>query len=350
MQASLVARRARLEPLLASARSLREANSPRGQQARERLIRSTGLSAQGVEFALARCLEATPSEAEITALLLATPESNTAHVLLSANVFVAAHRAIAIGLASSANVQVRASRREPEFAELLWSGAPHSFELKAELSPRAGDHLWAYGSDQTLHEVAKALPSGVTLHGHGSGIGLAVLEGEPDAPELTRIVRGLAEDTVLFDQRGCLSPRAVLVRGSAEFSRRFAERLAGELGRLEQQIPRGQLDPTEAAASTAYRDAAAYAGDLFEAGRGFVSYAENGQFQVPPVGRHLHVSCVPELGASLSELSPLITCVAFAGSARTAEQLQNQLPGARFSDFGRMQCPPFDGPVDRRAR
>ena len=347
---SLAVRRARLEPLLASARSFASEAAPRGKLAREQLTRSTGLSQEGVGFALERCLEAAPSEAEIEALLHAVPEAPTAHVLLSSNVFVASHRAIAIGLCASVNVRVRASRREPELAQLLLAGAPDSFVLQSELQPEAGDHYWAYGSDQTLSELARGLPTGVVFHGHGSGIGLAIIEGEPDAGELERIVRGLAEDVVLFDQRGCLSPRVLLISGSASVAERISARLAQELTELETRIPRGSLDPDEAARISAFRDTSLYAGALFAAGLGFVGYADGGPFVLPPTGRNLQVQRTSDLFASLAGLAKLVTCVAFSGRARTAETLRARLPGARLCDFGHMQRPPFDGPVDLRAR
>ena len=124
----IAARRARLEPLLLSARSLADATTERGKLARTRLIASSGLSAEGVDLALTSCLEIAPIEAEIEALVRSTPTAQVAHVLLSANVFVAAHRAIAIGVAASETVCVRASRREPEMAELLLAGAPGAFQ------------------------------------------------------------------------------------------------------------------------------------------------------------------------------------------------------------------------------
>src|SRR5437773_9054085 len=101
------ARRARLQPLFESARSLSDATTERGRKARERLIASSCLSAEGVDFALQRCLEIAPDEREIAALIRSTPTAHVAHVLLSANVFVAAHRAIAIALAASPEVRVR---------------------------------------------------------------------------------------------------------------------------------------------------------------------------------------------------------------------------------------------------
>lgn len=346
---SLKVRRARLAPLLAAAQSLLDPESERGARARTRLVASTGLSAEGVDFALQRCLEAHPSETELLALLGATPEVPRANVLLSANVFVAAHRAIAIALAASERVFVRPSRREPVLAELLWEAAPGSFQLRGELEFEPGDHLWAYGSDQTLTRIAHSLPPTVTLHAHGSGFGLAVLgDARVSSAELESNLLGLAEDIALFDQRGCLSPRVLLVTGKPGRALELARELAAMLDQLEVRIPRGRLSPDEAAELTRYRDSASYVGELFSAGLGFISVSPSGQFLMPPIGRNLHVLATDNPLPIVAELAPFVTSCAVEGDPALRAALEHALPCARSSRFGYMQRPPFDGPVDRR--
>jgi hypothetical protein len=345
---TLAARRARLQPLLEAARSIRDATSERGRRARERLVESSGLSPAGVDFALQRCLETEPSEAELAALLRSTEEAPAAHVLLSANVFVAAHRAIAIALAASPVVRVRSSRREPEMAELLSEGAPGAFQLQTELQPQAGDHVWAYGNDETLQSVARTLAPGAVLHAHGAGFGIGVVTGRPSPAALEQLLPALAEDIALFDQRGCLSPRVLLVTGGPEFAGELARKLAAELDAIEARIPRGRLAADEAAAITAYRDSASYAGHAFAAGLGFVSSGT--QFLLPPPGRNLHVLATNEALESLAQRSSFVTSCAFEGDRTLRAALEAALPGARFCQFGYLQRPPFDGPVDRRKR
>ena len=344
----LSVRRARLEPLLESARTLKAPGTERGRAARLRLVQSSGLTPQGLDFALDRCLESDPSERELEQLIRSTPTAQVAHVLLSANVFVAAHRAIAIALAASETVCVRASRREPEMAELLLAGAPGSFQLVKELSPHSGDRLWAYGSDQTLDEVAVTLPPGVAFHGHGSGFGVAVIDRSTSDLELAELLPKLAEDIALFDQRGCLSPRVLLFTGGAEAARAIAEGLARELALLEARVPRGRLDPAEAAEIARYRDSASFAGELFAAGQGFVSVGSGATWLLPPSGRNLHVLRCDDVKACLAPVRPMLTSCAFAGDPELGSALRRALPGARHCLFGDMQRPPFDGPVDRR--
>ena len=342
------ARRARLEPLLQSARTLVDPATERGRQARERLVRSSGLSIQGVELALSRCLETEPSEREVEALIRGTATAQVAHVLLSANVFVAAHRAIAIGLAASDTVCVRPSRREPEMAELLLSGAPNAFQLVSELAPHSGDRVWAYGSDETLDEIAVTLPPGVAFHGHGTGFGVAVLDGQLGQSSIEEALALLAEDVALFDQRGCLSPRVLLVMGGPPAAREIAEALAHALGALEERIPRGELEPAEAVQISRFRDTAHYAGEVFSAGLGFVSAGNDERWLLPPTGRNVHVLPSADPVRTLTPFGPLITSCAFAGDPALGSALRRALPGARSAEFGAMQRPPFDGPVDRR--
>src|SRR5947208_1856994 len=81
------------------------------------LAASTGLSREGVELALARHVETSATDEDIASLLAYAGRTSHVHVVLSANVFVAAVRALAIAIAAGERVTVKPSRREPVFAE-----------------------------------------------------------------------------------------------------------------------------------------------------------------------------------------------------------------------------------------
>lgn len=344
------ARLARVERLVEAARRIADPADALGRRARELLPGATGLSAEGVEYALRRCLETQPTWSELRKLCEGAPATPRAHVLLSSNVFVAAHRAIAIALAASARVEVRASRREPEMVRLLVEGSHGAFKLVDDLVPSPGDHVWAYGTDATLKSLRGELPAGVVLHAHGAGIGVAVVEPEAQDIKLAIAARALAEDVVAFDQRGCASPRGAFVVGGADATRTFAEALVKELARLEHDVPRGELSRDELAEQTRWRDTALYAAELLPAGKGAVGLdVEGGAVVVPPIGRNVHVMRVDDASGVLASLAPSIVCAGVAGPARATEEVRELLPRARVTALGKMQRPPLDGPVDLRA-
>jgi hypothetical protein len=71
--------------------------------------------------------------------------------------------------------------------------------------------------------------------------------------------RELATAVALFDQQGCVSPQLAYVIGPPERARAFAEAVAAELERLQHELPRGRLEPVEAAAIRALRARAEFA-------------------------------------------------------------------------------------------
>ncbi|MBX3184505.1 MAG: proline dehydrogenase [Polyangiaceae bacterium] len=366
MSAGTPERAARVRALLDAARKIVDPEHPLGRRARAELPALTGLSPEGVEYALQHHLEVDATDAEIAALCASVPEVPCAHVLLSANVFVAALRALALGLAASPQVFARASRREPLMLELLSEASGGAFRIMSELVPRPGDHLFAYGDDSTLASLRAELAAGVVLHAHGFGFGVAVCEpaadargeepcaGEPallpgGAPRsLTRYAELLARDVAVFDQRGCLSPRLVLVNAPDEIVSALGRELGRALSALEARMPRGALSADEAADVALYRDTMAYAGELCFAGKGCVGVDWQGRVMLPPVGRHLHLARTSDPLAVLAELRPHLTTLSVEGPPALVAAAQRALPKARHCRVGMMQRPPLDGPVDRR--
>jgi hypothetical protein len=337
----------RVRRLVAAAAELADAGTELGQRARALLGDSTALSPEGVDWALRACLEAAPSDAELTALARSVTPAPAVHVILPSNVFVAAHRAIALALAASPHVRVRPSRREPHFARLLASAAPGLFEIVTELRVSAKDHVWAYGGDESLAAVRAQLPADVTLHAQGPGFGLAVVDATAVSPSTAH---ALACDLMPFDQRGCLSPRAALILGDAALTRRFAALLADAQASLAERIPLGRLDAGEQADVVRFRDAGLYAGALVPAGPGWLFVAADARPALAPVGRNLHLSPVTDLVAALSALGrERITTVGIAGPSELFVEVSRALPEARISELGEMQRPALDGPADRRS-
>lgn len=369
----------RLARLLAAARRAVAPASPVRSSLAARLQITTGLSSAGVRWAIDHCLEQNPSDAELGRLVARVAPAPRAHVILPGSVFVAAHRALALALAAAPKVFVKPSRREPALIAALHAQAPGLFEVVERIVPEPGDHVFAYGSDTTLEDLRRSLPKGTVLHAHGSGFGVAVVDletapsasahrdtGEPEAEASVNAVatsdramaRAIAADTACFDQRGCLSPRFVLALADPLRARRFAATLASELAELERRIPLGRLDPSEEAEITWHRQCAACFGEVLAAGSGSVSQrdaaepawlAEEGRaaLEIPPAGRHLEVIALRRLEPALEALRPWLTTVGCSSALQA--RVQALLEPIRIAPLGRMQNPPFDGPVDRRA-
>lgn len=339
----------RVRQLLGAAKRLADPTDVLGREARARLPVSTGLSPEGIEMALRRSLEVDPSEDELRALLSGEPDVGVVNILLSPAVFTGAHRAIALGLAASRRVKVRASRREPVFPELLLRGAEGLFELVPELSPAPGDHLVLYGRAESIAAVRGKVRPGVSLSAHGPGFGVVVVgPGSWSAEGTDRAAAAIALDIAVFDQRGCLSPRAVVLQGDRRLAERLARALARALADLEHRVPLGRLSPDERAELARFRDTAAATGRIFSSGSGFVGLTEAEHLLVAPVGRNLWVVAVPNAVAVLADYAESITTYAATGDREFLAELQSVLPEARPATLGRMQSPPFDGPVDLR--
>lgn len=313
-----------------------------------KLVASTGLSREGVELGLDRHLELAPTEEEIGALVASAGDAKHVAVILSANVFVAALRAIAIARAASPSVVVRASKREPHFARALVEavGEPGLTVVEEiDFARLFGGEVHVYGRDATIASVRARVGERIRVRGHGAGMGAALVG--PGA-NLDDAARALADDVVAFDQRGCLSPRVALVEGEGR-AKAFAEALHGALEALEAKVPRGRVHEEERAEAARYEATLAFAGEVFRGGSHLVGLASPGSpLTIPPPGRHLHVAAVRSLDDAadlLRDLAPVIVALGTDDPERASRIAPTH---ARLSPLGRMQRPPLDGPVDLR--
>ena len=232
--------------VLAGARRLADAGDPIGREARLTLPQATGLSPEGVELGLARHLETEVSAEDLALLVTRAKVASRVHVLLSANVFVGAIRAVALAVAAAPTVLVRASSRESIMAPLL-DGPRERTARASSSSPKRssrepGDEIHVYGRSETIAADPRN-PAGVRVRGHGPGFGVALID--PTVIELDEAAKRLSWDVVAFDQRGCLSPRLAMVVGSEADAELFAKLLADELGKRETEVPRGALADDE---------------------------------------------------------------------------------------------------------
>ena len=314
------------------------------------IVESTGLSPEGVELALRRHVELEATDAELAQLVARAGDAARVSVVLSANVFVGALRAFALARAASTNVVVRPSRRDPAFAQALVQAAglagDRGLRLDDALDVAAVDdgEIHVYGRDDTIADVRSR--ARVRVRGHGSGMGVAwVSEGA----DLAAAARGLAEDIVVFDQRGCLSPRIAFVHGDEARASAFGDALHAELERQAAIVPRGALPAEERAAAGRYVATMTYACRALVGSQHAIGIAPPGApLVLPPPYRHLHVAACASLAAGAALLAPLAKGVVTVGSDDPAAARTLAPPWARLAALGAMQRPPLDGPVDLR--
>lgn len=222
----------------------------------------------------------------------------------------------------------------------------------------------AMGSDETLAGLSASLPDGHRWVAHGHRLSIAVLGEEATAtPEIESVAEGLARDTALWDQLGCLSPIAVyVVGGGARACQRMANALAAALAVAETRWPLGRI-PVEAAAQRAHeievarmRAAAGPEVSLYEGsnGRWAVACEGDAQSRAAPLHRFLRVHPVEDLAAlkvSLRPLAPHLAGVALAGFGKQQEVAEHVLSGlgaSRLCIPGQLQAPPLGWRRDGR--
>ncbi len=314
------------------------------------LVRSTGLSTEGVELALAHHLELDASEADLATLVARAGDAPKVAVVLSANVFVGALHAIALARAASTDVVVRPSRRDPAFARALVEAAVAQgdtglrLDESLDLTSIVDGEVHVYSHDETIALVRQQ--TAARVRGHGSVMGVVWLSLNAD---VEASARALADDIVVFDQRGCLSPRIALVQGDEARAALFAEALHRELERRAALVPRGEV-PAEARAEAArYLTTMTYAGRaLVGSQHGLGIGPPEAALVLPPPYRHLHLVACPSLALGSALLAPFAKGVVTLGSDDPAAARALAPGGVRVAVLGAMQRPPLDGPVDLR--
>jgi hypothetical protein len=321
--------------------------------ARARLVpaiaATTGLTLEGVELGFAS-LERDASDTELRSLVAAVEDAPCVHVVLSANVFVAPLRALALARAAAERVTIRPSPRDPVLTRALVEAAGDrglSLVDEKDVAAVEAGEIHVYGRDSTIAAVRARARPGVTVRGHGAGMGVAIVSA---AANLEAAAGALALDVVAFDQRGCLSPRVVLAMGECARGKAFAEALDCAISTLGTRIPRGQLLKDETAAASLWRDACAFAGCVWEGTDHVVAFGPEGTpLLVPPSGRHIVVVASSSVEAAAEALGPIAPFIVNVGTD-DPRWLEGVAPAlGRVSRLGRMQRPPLDGPVDRRS-
>jgi len=239
---------------------------------------------------------------------------------------------------------------------------------KAELEQALFDEascVTVTGSDETLAELRKRIPSTVRFLGFGSRLSFAYVAHEVlSGLHARKVAECAARDVTAWNQLGCLSPHVIYVQaGGALGPDKFAELLAEVLAERELSEPRGDL-PVETAAVIASRRSiyelrAAHSPDTRHwCSQGStawtVVYEADPRFQISCLNRFVYVKQVQSLTEALQEADHVrgkVSTVGLAAAEHKSQELATELARwgvTRVCPLGQMQEPPLTWRHDGR--
>ena len=248
---------------------------------------------------------------------------------------------------------------DPAIADALavtyWPGGSEAAERQLA---RAADLTVLYGGAEAVAALRELTPPDRRLVVHGPRLSVAMIGAPALAPSSMRATAArLARAVAMFDQHGCVSPQAVWVEDpEGDAAARFAEALAGQMDRLEDELPRGAVSPAEASAIQQARGAAelrGYAGDTVRvyAGGGTlwtVVYDADPTFRPSCLNRFVRIHPVTSLDDAVPLLAPVashLQSVALEVPAARVHPLAHRLAelgASRITTLERLPWPPAE--------
>jgi hypothetical protein len=211
----------------------------------------------------------------------------------------------------------------------------------------------AAGDDATIADLERRTPG--RFIGHGHRISFAVVSRALASDPVS--AAGLALDTAIWDQRGCLSPQLCFVEGDLEAAMELAAAVTAALARLAESLPPAQLSVADRLAIRRLRDESEWATFDGERARvfalpdeaaGTVVVEPRAALAPSPLGRSLRIMPIASTAALCDLLRPFRGVLEAAGVAvepdrRPALAAALQASGVHLiSTLGAMQRPPLD--------
>lgn len=304
---------------------------------------------------------------------------------LAGNLFLAGLQSLVRGLLLGAGNLLRCSAADPHlpphFISTLADAAPplaalaqsvtfpHDATAILRAACAAADAVVAFGSDAAVADVRAATPVHVPFVPHGERIAVAVVAADaltvPPAPGLADAI---ALAFTLYDQSGCLSPRALFLETTdPAAARNFAAGLLPVFRSQPATGPRQALDLPARAALARTRDEALIARALdpsspaapdvlSETKDDFLLVLQpDGPFSAAARDRTCLIHLLPEPQALVTHLraySGRLSAVGIAGDSSRYKSMLDDLRAPRICPIGALQDPPLewtqDGRIDLR--
>ncbi|MEX0891649.1 MAG: acyl-CoA reductase [Gemmatimonadota bacterium] len=246
-------------------------------------------------------------------------------------------------------------------AVTYWPGGEGPAEQEALA---AADVAVGYGNAAAMAALRRAAPPGARLVEHGPRVSVGIVGpgALTDPARAETVAREAARAIAVVDQQGCVSPQALLVvDGCPVTPLAFTRALAAAFEQLEETLPRGGLEPGEAAAVHRLRNEAefrAIAGapvEIFAApGTAWTVVLDaTGELRASCLNRFVTVHPVASVRAAVVRLTPLaaaLQTVAVAGAEEleAAAAALGRLGATRVTSFRAAPWPPGHGLHDGR--
>lgn len=264
--------------------------------------------------------------------------------------------------------RIRPSRRGLHFAEFIHRSWPESLPELQLIRPEERAKSWAdvavivaSGSDETIEridelaaEAARELeqPKAVIV-GYGHRISFCVVYDD-NSLDLIEIAQKIAEDAVLWHQKGCFSPRAVLFCGDDTRLESFGAALGAAISAQEARLDAQKIGNFELARRAQARGVAEFRAKLWGDGVGWAQLSDE-PFRGAQVSAHalsIHrLKSAADLPGALDLPARHIQGVALAAPAEVYKAWSTALLEAgatRVCLPGELQTPPADWPHDGR--
>jgi hypothetical protein len=298
------------------------------------------------------------------------PDGEVVLHVLSGNLFLPGIESMILGSLRGAASLVRTSASDPLFPR-LWAEAvriadpefaaslavlhwPHDDTPCYETAMVGADVVVVYGGDATVARLASLLRPDQMFLGHGTRYSFAIVDAIALTPDnIHDTARRVAYDVSVYDQQGCLSPRAVFVAANGPSTpSEFAVILAREMESLARRLPRHALTLEESAALARERDSAwldaALGADRKVISRPtqpfLITLGNRPAGTLSATNRHADIRPFSDPQEVLAALQPFAGSISTVGVAGSTDRWRSMLAGispARFCSVGDMQKPPL---------
>lgn len=332
---------------------------------REEAFAGSRLSREGFELAVS---EALPSRRDLTKAFIwmvnasAKPMGKVALVLPN-NVETAILRPLFWSLLAGNITRVKLPSIGSGFAQLTLSALATTnpqlassitaYRFDRQATPdlhtllEHADVVHVFGRDETVDAIRSLVPAGQVVP-HGSGLGVGLLHASQRA-DFDVVARRIARDIARHDQRGCLSPHALLIEdGNAEDAEVLATAMHHALGALDAEIPRGTLSSHEAQRERAWRDVALATGELMSSSTHAVSTETSWPPRDCPGLRNIaiHVAHAHRIDALMASLGTHLKCLGVLDEETLQAARIRFAQASEVVVAGEMQTPRFDARMD----